>query len=118
MARPIDAAMRRWSSFVELRASTRKTISPGFSKDIPCSRVILTHFGGIILEMLTRLYRLMPASLSAASKEARFSLSLPTPLVRKKYFGTRFTPRSLWLDLCKRHDFVCERRRCLFVYPH
>ena len=66
---------------------TTKVISPGLIIFRPFSRGSSSHAGGTMLETATRLHCWMPASLSASSKDWSCSLCLPTPLVRKKYFG-------------------------------
>lgn len=72
---------------MEFRARTRKVISPGLSIFNPCSNVMSLHPGDIMLETLTRLRCCIFASLRANSKDCNCSLCLPTPFVRKKYFG-------------------------------
>ncbi len=88
IASPIEDATSLWGSLVEFLARTRNTISPALSIGMPWSLLICLHPGGMMLDTVTRLKALIPASFSATSKEARLSLCLPTPFVRKKYRGT------------------------------
>jgi hypothetical protein len=48
---------------------------------------MILHLGGKMEETETKLKRAMPADRSASSKEESCSLCLPTPLVRKIFFG-------------------------------
>lgn len=66
---------------------TTKVISPGCIIFSPFSRVTCSHPGGTMLETATRLHIWMPASLNANSNDWSCSLCLPTPFVKKKYFG-------------------------------
>jgi len=50
--------------------------------------VITLHCGGKIDETRTRFCEAIPASRSASSKDVKRSLCLPTPLVKKIFFGT------------------------------
>jgi len=87
MATPTEDATRRCGSFVALRAITTNVISPGWIIFKPFSRVTSLHPGGTMLETLTRFAICIPASRKANSNDWSCSLCLPTPFVKKKYFG-------------------------------
>src|SRR5882757_10356739 len=101
MATPIEQATRRCASRVEFSATTAKTTSPGLRYFSPSLRVIILHWGGKIDETRTRFCAAIPASRKAISKDVRRSLCLPTPLVKKRRFGTMFLPNSKTLRICK-----------------
>jgi len=87
MATPTDDAIWRWGSLVELRDMTTKVISPGWIIVRPFSLGNISHPGGTMLDTATRLHFSIPASRRASSNDWSCSLCLPTPFVRKKYFG-------------------------------
>src|SRR6185312_12741775 len=60
----------------------------------PSLRGMSLQFGGKMDETRTRFCEAMPASRSAISKEVRRSLCLPTPLVKKRRFGTMSLPNG------------------------
>jgi hypothetical protein len=86
MAKPIDAVIR-CGSLVEFFDNTAKMISPGLIFVNPFSFDINLQPGGITLETFTILQYCIPAFCKANSKEWRYSLCLPTPLVKKRYLG-------------------------------
>jgi len=55
-----------------------------------------------MLDTLTKLHICMPASLKANSNDWSCSLCLPTPFVKKKYFGIMFSVGKYGL----RHSFI------------
>ena len=71
IAPPIDAAIKRFGSFVEFLAITVKVICPGFNSFNPSSLLIRLQPGGNMLLTVTRLQISMPAFRKAASKELR-----------------------------------------------
>jgi hypothetical protein len=71
---PIDEAMRRPGSLLDISAITAKTISPGCSSVSPSSRSTILQPGGKMDETRTRLNLAIPASRSAISKLVSFSL--------------------------------------------
>src|SRR5580698_7719881 len=85
-------ATSRCGSRVEFSAMTAKTTSPSSRYFRPSLREIILHCGGKIEETRTRFCDAMPASRSASSKEVSRSLCLPTPLVKKSFFGTMLFP--------------------------
>ena len=83
-----DADIILCGSFVSLVLITQKTIWPGSSSLTPCALDTILQFGGKILDTLTRLHFSIPAFLRASSRDCSFSLCLPTPFVKKIFFGT------------------------------
>ena len=67
----MEEAANLFGSLVALRAKTTKTISPGFKRSNPFCQVIFLQPGGKILDTETKLKGAKPASLKAASKEAK-----------------------------------------------
>ena len=69
---------------------------------MPSSTLMRSQWGGKILDTVTRLHFSILASLRASSNEERYSLCLPTPLVKKTFVGTNdnAVPPDLIL-LCK-----------------
>src|SRR5271163_3703120 len=79
---------KRCGSRVEFSATTAKTTSPGERYFSPSLRVMSLHCGGKIEETRTRFWAAIPASRRANSNEVNRSLCFPTPLVKKRRFGT------------------------------
>ena len=90
-ARPMDAAMRRFGSFVSWRAMTQWTIWPGMMSFSPSLRLISRQCGGKMELTVTRLAFSIPASRSASSNDERRSLCTPTPFVKKMALGTNIS---------------------------
>src|ERR1700761_3129450 len=86
---------RRCGSRVEFSATTAKTTSPGDKNFKPSLRVISLHCGGKMEETRTRFWAAMPASRRASSKDVNRSLCFPTPLVKKRRFGTMLLPNGV-----------------------
>src|ERR1700760_1193897 len=83
---------RRCGSRVEFSAMTEKTTSPWSRYLRPSLRETTLQRGGKMELTRTRFCEAMPASRRASSKEVKRSLCLPTPLVKKSFFGTMFFP--------------------------
>src|SRR5208337_3056070 len=92
MATPMLETTSRCGSRVEFSAITAKTTSPSFRNVRPSLRGIILHCGGKMEETRTRFCEAIPASRRASSKEVKRSLCLPTPLVKKIFFGTMLFP--------------------------
>src|ERR1017187_4976848 len=88
MATPMLATISRCGSRVEFSAITEKTTSPSRRYLSPSLRGITLHCGGKMEDTRTRFCEAIPASRSASSKDVNRSLCLPTPLVKKIFFGT------------------------------
>jgi hypothetical protein len=56
------------------------------------AREIILQRGGKMELTRTRFWEAIPASRRASSKEVKRSLCLPTPLVKKSFFGTMLFP--------------------------
>jgi hypothetical protein len=66
-----------------------------------------SQWGGKILDTVTRLHFSILASLRASSKEERYSLCLPTPLVKKTFDGTNDNGVSPdILMYCRKQGFI------------
>src|SRR3569833_826770 len=82
----------RWGSRVEFSAMTAKTTSPWMRCLAPSLREMILQRGGKIELTRTRFCEAIPASRRASSYEVKRSLCLPTPLVKKSFFGTMLFP--------------------------
>jgi len=87
-----DAAAGSLDEFLDI---TVKTISPGTSIFSPSGFSMISHFGGRMELTVTRLNFSIPASRSAISNDSSISLCLPTPVVKKTFFGTSAAGRSI-----------------------
>ena len=85
---PIDAPINLFVSFVLFRDITQYVIWPGLRRDMPLSFEIILQPGGTMLETFTILHFSIPALRSASSNECSSCLCIPTPFVKKIFFGT------------------------------
>src|SRR5580658_9612483 len=114
MATPMLEATSRCGSRVEFSATTAKTTSPGERYFSPSLRVTSLHSGGKMEETRTRFCAATPASRRAISNEVSRSLCFPTPLVKKRRFGTMLLPNdgSSKTNLTQTYE---KMRQCLPV---
>src|SRR5580698_7669146 len=111
MATPMLETMSRCGSRVEFSATTEKTTSPWFKYVRPSLRGMTLQRGGKMEETRTRFCEAMPASLRASSNEVSRSLCLPTPLVKKSFFGTMLFPNSYVSSVSLKSAARAERSR-------
>src|SRR5579875_3163146 len=117
MATPMLETMRRCGSRVEFSAITAKTISPWLRYLRPSLRGMILHCGGKIEETRTRFCEAIPASRRASSNEVSRSLCLPTPLVKKSFFGTMLLPNFDVPSVDSKDGFLCEGSRMSLSHP-
>src|SRR5208282_5556100 len=80
-------------------------------------RGIILHCGGKMEETRTRFCDAMPASRRASSKEVNRSLCLPTPLVKKSFFGTMLFPNFYVPSVGVKFVAEFERSRMSLSHP-
>src|SRR5579863_9627578 len=117
MATPMLQATRRCGSRVEFSAMTAKTTSPSSRYLRPSLRGIILHCGGKIDETRTRFCEAIPASRRASSKEVRRSLCLPTPLVKKIFFGTMLFPNFYVASVSSKSVISVQVTRMSLSHP-
>src|ERR1039458_1054896 len=96
---------------------TAKTTSPSSRYLRPSLRGIILHCGGKIEETRTRFCDAMPASRRASSKDVSRSLCLPTPLVKKSFFGTILFPNFYVPSVGEKSGTAFSRSRMSLSHP-
>src|ERR1035438_6780879 len=111
MATPMLDTISRCGSRVEFSAITEKTTPPSLRYFSPSLRGITLHRGGKMEETRTRFCEAIPAARRASSNEVNRSLCLPTPLVKKSFFGTMLFPNSYVTSVGLKIVISIERSR-------